>query len=68
MKVRVESVVERGKVGDEFISGEDEVLRHAFSKWTDGFTGQDHPTIIQVIYSRIHTNIYIYIYICGVHI
>ena len=47
MKVRVENVVERGKVGDEYITGEQE--RQAFSKWTDGFTRQDHPTVIQVI-------------------
>ncbi|GMN31471.1 hypothetical protein TIFTF001_003270 [Ficus carica] len=47
MKARVEKVVERGKVGDEYITGEEE--RQAFNKWTDGFTRQDHPTVIQVI-------------------
>ncbi|PON68985.1 Cellulose synthase [Trema orientale] len=46
-KARVENVVERWKVGDEYITGEKE--REAFSKWTDGFTRQDHPTVIQVI-------------------
>ncbi|XP_062074606.1 cellulose synthase-like protein G3 [Humulus lupulus] len=51
MKVRVENVVERGKVGDENITGEDERL--AFNKWTDGFTRQDHPTVIQVILHNI---------------
>ncbi|XP_030502277.2 cellulose synthase-like protein G3 [Cannabis sativa] len=47
MKVRVENAVEMGKVCDENITGEDE--RKAFKKWTDGFTRQDHPTVIQVI-------------------
>ncbi|XP_024028555.1 cellulose synthase-like protein G3 [Morus notabilis] len=50
MKVRVENVVERGKVGDEFITGEEE--SQAFNKWTDGFTRQDHPTVIQVILDK----------------
>ncbi|KAI5329223.1 hypothetical protein L3X38_028620 [Prunus dulcis] len=47
MKVMVNNVIERGKVGDEYITGERERL--AFRKWTDGFTRQDHPTIIQVL-------------------
>ncbi|KAB1215438.1 Cellulose synthase-like protein G3 [Morella rubra] len=47
MKIRVENVVERGKLGDEYITGEEE--RRAFSKWTDGFTRQEHPTVIQVL-------------------
>ena len=47
MKGRVENVVERGKVGDEYITCEEE--REAFNKWTEGFTRQDHPTVIQVI-------------------
>ncbi|PON34228.1 Cellulose synthase [Parasponia andersonii] len=50
MKVRVENVVERGKVGDEYITGQEE--GQAFSKWTDGFNRQDHPTVIQVILDK----------------
>ena len=49
MKGMVNNVIERGKVGDEYITGERERL--AFRKWTDGFTRQDHPTIIQVYFS-----------------
>ncbi|XP_062146669.1 cellulose synthase-like protein G3 isoform X2 [Alnus glutinosa] len=47
MKFRVENAVERGKVGDEYITGEEE--RKAFLKWTDGSTRQNHPTVIQVL-------------------
>ncbi|XP_044476558.1 cellulose synthase-like protein G2 [Mangifera indica] len=47
MKFRVEHVVETGKVTDDYINGEEE--RQAFNKWTDGFTRQDHPTVIQVL-------------------
>ncbi|KAF8380020.1 hypothetical protein HHK36_027489 [Tetracentron sinense] len=47
MKEKVESVVERGYVGEECITTEHE--REAFNKWTIGFTRQDHPTVIQVI-------------------
>ncbi|KAE8055152.1 hypothetical protein FH972_012013 [Carpinus fangiana] len=47
MKFRVENVVERGKVGDEYITGEED--RKAFLKWTHGSTRQNHPTIIQVL-------------------
>lgn len=46
MKVRVEHVVERGKVGEEFIDGDRE--RRALSKWTDDFTRQNHPAVIEV--------------------
>ena len=46
MKGRVENVVERGKVEDEYITCEEE--RETFNKWTEGFTRQDHPTVIQV--------------------
>ncbi|XP_030500174.2 cellulose synthase-like protein G3 [Cannabis sativa] len=47
MKVRVENVVEKGKIDDEYITKEDE--HKAFNKWTDRFSRQDHPTVIQVI-------------------
>ncbi|KAJ9148095.1 hypothetical protein P3X46_030189 [Hevea brasiliensis] len=46
MKGRVENVVERGKVEDEYITSDKE--REVFSKWTDKFTRQNHPTVIQV--------------------
>lgn len=46
MKVRVNNVIERGKVDSEYITGERE--SQAFSKWTDGFTRRNHPTVIQV--------------------
>ncbi|XP_035543219.1 cellulose synthase-like protein G3 isoform X6 [Juglans regia] len=48
MKQRVEKVLEKGKVGEEYIT--EELERKAFSKWADhGFTRQDHPTVIQVL-------------------
>ncbi|KAF5478060.1 hypothetical protein F2P56_004650 [Juglans regia] len=48
MKRRVEKVLEKGKVGEEYIT--EELERKAFSKWVDhGFTWQDHPTVIQVL-------------------
>ncbi|PIA34554.1 hypothetical protein AQUCO_03700086v1 [Aquilegia coerulea] len=47
MKDKVESVVERGHVGDEHITSEHE--SQAFKKWTTGFTRQQHPTVIQVL-------------------
>nr|XP_048319849.1 cellulose synthase-like protein G3 isoform X4 [Ziziphus jujuba var. spinosa] len=48
LKVKVENVVERGKIGEDHIVHERD--RQAFSKWnTPGFTRHEHPTIIQVI-------------------
>ncbi|KAF8033395.1 hypothetical protein BT93_D2106 [Corymbia citriodora subsp. variegata] len=47
MKVRVEHVVEREKVGEEYIIGDRE--RQALGKWTDEFTRQNHPAIIEVL-------------------
>ncbi|KAK4843413.1 hypothetical protein QYF36_007762 [Acer negundo] len=47
MKMRVEHVVETGKVSDEYITSDQEC--EAFHKWTDRFTRQDHPTVIQVL-------------------
>ncbi|TXG50715.1 hypothetical protein EZV62_023239 [Acer yangbiense] len=47
MKVRIEHVVEIGKVSDEYITSDQE--REAFNRWTDRFTRQDHPTVIQVL-------------------
>ncbi|KAL5717634.1 hypothetical protein ACHQM5_010614 [Ranunculus cassubicifolius] len=40
MKEKVESVVNRGGVGDDSC---------AFKQWTAGFTVRDHPTVIQVL-------------------
>ena len=48
MKVRVENVLELGKVSEEYITDESE--RRALSKWTDEFTHQDHSTIIKVCF------------------
>ena len=46
MKVRVENALKRGSVEEEEI---DEVeMQHAFAKWSNNFSTQAHPTIIQV--------------------
>ena len=47
MIIKVDNVLERGKVADDYITGEEELT--AFTKWTNGFTRQDHPAVIQVI-------------------
>ncbi|KAL3499202.1 hypothetical protein ACH5RR_038295 [Cinchona calisaya] len=47
MKIRIESVVEKGLIPDEYISNEQE--HEAFSNWTPGFTRQQHPSVIQVL-------------------
>ncbi|PIA34553.1 hypothetical protein AQUCO_03700085v1 [Aquilegia coerulea] len=47
MKENVESVVERGCVGDEHITSECD--SQAFKNWTAKFTRQEHPTVIQVL-------------------
>lgn len=48
MKMKVESVVERGKVSDEYISSEEEaeILRQYLSK---DFSRQNHPSVIKVL-------------------
>lgn len=48
LKVRLENVLKHGKVSEEFITNEQE--HKAFHKWTDGFTRQDHSTVIQVYF------------------
>ncbi|XVF51281.1 hypothetical protein PTKIN_Ptkin04bG0172400 [Pterospermum kingtungense] len=51
MKVKVERVLETGKVGDEYIISDQD--RQAFGKWnTDRFTRQNHPTVIQVLLDK----------------
>ncbi|KDP25267.1 hypothetical protein JCGZ_20423 [Jatropha curcas] len=47
LKTKIKRVLERGKVDEEFIKGAQEY--EAFNKWTDKFTRQDHPTVIQVL-------------------
>ncbi|KAL3532894.1 hypothetical protein ACH5RR_006415 [Cinchona calisaya] len=47
MKMRIESVVEKGTIPDEYITNEQE--HEAFSNWTPGFTRHQHPSIIQVL-------------------
>ncbi|KAG6600505.1 Cellulose synthase-like protein G3, partial [Cucurbita argyrosperma subsp. sororia] len=47
MKMRVENALEKGKVEDEFIDGEEE--RMGLDKWTKSFTPRNHPPIIQVL-------------------
>ncbi|KAL8145980.1 hypothetical protein AgCh_003932 [Apium graveolens] len=47
MKTRVENVVIRGSV--DCSTDDNEVGKSAFSKWTEGFTSQDHPSVIQVL-------------------
>ncbi|XP_021767860.1 cellulose synthase-like protein G3 isoform X1 [Chenopodium quinoa] len=49
MKVRVENALERGKVEERHI--DDEGMLEAFAKWTNNFTRQVHPTVIQVLLS-----------------
>ncbi|KAK4365510.1 hypothetical protein RND71_016868 [Anisodus tanguticus] len=47
MKTRIENVIERGKVDDDYINEED---RQTFSiYWTAGFTHHNHPSVIQVL-------------------
>ncbi|CAA3028931.1 cellulose synthase G3 [Olea europaea subsp. europaea] len=53
MKTRVETVVEQGKVSDEYISNEKQhqvLIRY----WTKDFTRQNHPSIIQVLLVADH--------------
>lgn len=47
MKIKVESVVERGSISAEYIANEDE--HKAFDKWDKEFTRHDHPAVIQVL-------------------
>ncbi|KAJ8768381.1 hypothetical protein K2173_021534 [Erythroxylum novogranatense] len=47
MKERIQHVVETGKVADEYVNNDNE--REAFIKWTDQFSRQNHPAVIQVL-------------------
>lgn len=48
MKVRVEKVLESGKVEID-----DENMSQMFSKWTKNFTSKNHPTVIQVLLNSV---------------
>ncbi|KAL8536399.1 hypothetical protein ACS0TY_011861 [Phlomoides rotata] len=48
MKMKVEDIVERGKIKEEYISSEEE--RQILSQyWAKDFSRQNHPSIIQVL-------------------
>ncbi|MBA0713690.1 hypothetical protein Golax_012709 [Gossypium laxum] len=47
MKMKVEHVMDKDKITDEYIS--DEQRRQVFNKWIKGFTRLNHPTVIQII-------------------
>lgn len=46
MRIKVESVVERGNINPEYITNEEEQI--AFNKWSKGFSRHEHPAVIQV--------------------
>ncbi|GER56259.1 cellulose synthase-like protein [Striga asiatica] len=48
MKMKVENVVERGKVCEEYITSEDE-RRVLEQYWAKDFTRQNHPSIINIL-------------------
>ena len=45
--MKVEKFLKEGKVGEEFMNGEEE--RMVLDKWTNSFTPQHHPTVIHVL-------------------
>ncbi|CAN4096327.1 unnamed protein product [Withania somnifera] len=51
MKMRIENVAERDEVLEECITDPQQL--EAFSKWTKGFTPNDHPAIIQVLLDSV---------------
>ena len=46
MRVRVENVIKRGSISHDYITKQGE--SEALSSWTDGFTTQNHPPVVQV--------------------
>ncbi|KAJ9706247.1 hypothetical protein PVL29_001671 [Vitis rotundifolia] len=50
MRDRVENVVKRGSISHDYIPDQREI--EAFSRWTDEFTPQNHPPVIQVLLER----------------
>ncbi|KAL6349385.1 hypothetical protein AAG906_034042 [Vitis piasezkii] len=47
MRVRVENVVQEGTISRDYMTDEGE--SEAFSRWTDEFTPQNHPPVVQVL-------------------
>ncbi|KAL6349098.1 hypothetical protein AAG906_033754 [Vitis piasezkii] len=47
MRDRVENVVKRGSISHDYIPNQREI--EALSRWTDEFTPQNHPPVIQVL-------------------
>ncbi|KAL6349431.1 hypothetical protein AAG906_034088 [Vitis piasezkii] len=47
MRVRVENVIKRGSISHDYITKQGE--SEALSRWTDGFTPQNHPPVVQVL-------------------
>ncbi|KAL6313226.1 hypothetical protein AAG906_018692 [Vitis piasezkii] len=47
MRVRVENVIKRGSISHDYITKQGE--SEALSSWTDGFTPQNHPPVVQVL-------------------
>ncbi|RVW19648.1 Cellulose synthase-like protein G3 [Vitis vinifera] len=47
MRVRVENVVQEGTISRDYMTNEGE--SEAFSRWTDEFTPQNHPPVVQVL-------------------
>ncbi|RVX04114.1 Cellulose synthase-like protein G3 [Vitis vinifera] len=45
MKIKVESVVEKGTIPHDHITNKQE--KQAFSRWTDEFTQANHPAVVQ---------------------
>ena len=44
--MKVENVVKKGKVGDELVNGEEELM--ALNQWAKSFTPKRHPSLIKV--------------------
>ncbi|OAY56352.2 cellulose synthase-like protein G3 [Manihot esculenta] len=47
MKARVEHVMEKGAIEDEYITSDEE--HKIFNQWTHKFTIQNHPNVIQIL-------------------
>ena len=51
MRVRVENVVQEGTISRDDMTNEGE--SEAFSRWTDEFTPQNHPPVVQVCFPTL---------------
>ncbi|KAH6820044.1 cellulose synthase like G3 [Perilla frutescens var. hirtella] len=49
MKTRVEDVVEKGYIGDDYKTSVAAAKAKAFGKWGKDFTSLDHPAVIEVL-------------------